>query len=321
VSLTQIPMKDLAMTIIVNQTCPSCGYENRQQSDYCGLCGELLDSACTSGLPSNASPKGDTHLPFPCPRDTGPQRASSHHFLEAESSLTPWLYLGAGFLIAQVFHISGILGFMGWFLCALPHEMGHSLFACYVGMPAYPAISLSGHAAAFHQPQAFPLALLIWASLAACAFALRKRPVARVFLALAVLSYPLLAFSQIPRELMHLLGGHLAELAFATVCFWRTLSGGFSKSKTERTLYAILGWHILGTNLWLTFGLMTDSAARAHYSGNGSFGLSNDYIRVAEDLLSWSLPSVAGLMFVLGLLVLPLSILIWRLRPELQKNA
>jgi hypothetical protein len=205
---------------------------------------------------------------------------------------------------------------MGWFLSALPHEMGHSIFSCYVGMPAYPAISLQGHAAAIHQPQVLVLALLIWAGLGWATWALRRHRVARVFVGLAVLTYPMLAFMHTPRELMHLLGGHLGELAFATVCFWRTLSGGFTKSRAERGLYAILGWHLLCQNLWMCWGLINDAGARAAYRGNGSFGLTNDYIRVAEDVLSWSLPSVATLMFVVSLCVLPLSVLLWRLRPE-----
>lgn len=309
------------MVITAKETCPACGYENGAEAATCGLCGALVGpqdrgaltdrSAADHGLPvaahSRSPLRDEVHLP---------RCGSGEEPTQLEPPLTPWLYLGAGLLLAQAFQLTHITNFMGWFLSALPHEMGHSLFSCYVGMPAYPAISLKGHAAAIHQPQVLVLALLIWGGLGWATWAMRRHRVARVILGLAVLSYPMLAFMHTPRELMHLLGGHLGELAFATVCFCRTLSGGFTESRAERGLYAVLGWHLLCQNLWLCWGLINDAGARAHYRGNGSFGLTNDYIRVAEDVLSWSLPGVATLMLIVALFVLPLSIVVWRLRPE-----
>ena len=44
-------------------------------------------------------------------------------------------------------------------------------------------------------------------------------------------------------------------MTFATVAFYRALSGGFTNSKPERVLYAVVGWFLLGKNLWLTAGL------------------------------------------------------------------
>ncbi len=67
-------------------------------------------------------------------------------------------------------------------------------------------------------------------------------------------------------------------------------------------------------NLWLCWQLMFSEAGRAWYRGNGSFGLTNDYIRVAQNVLGCSLESVAALMFVVALAVLPLSLLITRFR-------
>lgn len=309
------------MVITANQTCSHCGYENAAQTAACGLCGELLSPVHPGRLqatvqePRPVAPDLDSMLSV-TPGALSTPSDSTRYAGDVQSPSTLWLYLAAGLVLSQAFQLTHITSFMAWFLSALPHEMGHSLFACYVGMPAWPAISLAGHAAAFHQAQVLPLAILIWAALAGATYAMRTHRRARILLGLAVLTYPMLAFFATPRELMHLLGGHLGELAFATVCFWRTLSGGFSKSRAERLLYAVLAWHLLVQNAWMCWHLMTDAASRSAYRSNGSFGLTNDYIRVAEDVLAWSLPSVAALMLVVSLCVLPVSWLVWRLYPE-----
>jgi len=193
---------------------------------------------------------------------------------------------------------------MGWFLESLVHEMGHAAAGWLCGMPSIPAISLTCEAVSVHGPQSRAFALLI-----ALGFALwigRTTTGRTRVLALGALTlvYPLIAFTGV-RELLHLLAGHLAELSFAGLCFWKTLGGGFTDSRLERALHGTLAWFLLGRNASLCWGLMHSPAARAEYRSNGSFGLTNDYIRVAEELLSWRLESVALMMLVLAALVLP----------------
>ena len=73
-----------------------------------------------------------------------------------------------------------------------------------------------------------------------------------------------------------------------------------------------MAWYLLLENLWLCGRLMFSPAGRAWYRGSGSFGLTNDYVRVANDLLGTSLETVAAGMFLVGLAVLPLSLLLAR---------
>src|SRR3954469_8377582 len=73
----------------------------------------------------------------------------------------PWLSLGIGLVTAPVFAWTPILQYMGWFLASLVHEMGHAAFAWFCGMPAVPAISIAGYAAAVHSDQSMFLALLV----------------------------------------------------------------------------------------------------------------------------------------------------------------
>jgi hypothetical protein len=124
--------------------------------------------------------------------------------------------------------------------------------------------------------------------------------------------YPALAFTG-GKECLHLLAGHGGELAFATLCLWKTLDGGFTESRLERGLYGTLGWYLLGSNVRLCFGLMFSSSSREGYAENSSFGLTNDMIRVAEDVLGWRLQSVALLMLLVSLGVLPAALSLWRI--------
>ena len=222
-----------------------------------------------------------------------------------------WLVaLVVGAVLAPVFGLTPILQYMGWFLASLVHEIGHVVAAWLFGSPAYPAIRLDGHAAAIHKEQSVVLALLMWGAIAYGAWYFRKRRGLAVTLGVIALLYPALAFTQ-ARELLHLLAGHLGELAFAGVFLVRGMSGGFSHSLAEQVVSATVGWYLLGRNLVLSWGLMTSDAARAAYAGNGSFGLTNDYIRVANNVLGCSLQTVAMLMFAIALLVLPIAVFAW----------
>jgi hypothetical protein len=204
------------------------------------------------------------------------------------------------------------MALFGWFLGALFHESGHTVTALAFGLPAFPAISLRGHAASIHQDQIPFMVFLLWAGLAYLTWQLRHHRAAVVALAIAVVLYPFFAFTD-AKEFLFLVGGHGGELAMATICLWRALTGGFTHSLLERGLYSVLGWYLVGSNVWLCGNLATSAAARALYRGSGSFGLTNDYIRLAEDVLGWGLPQVGAMMLIVSLLPAPLSCLIWYL--------
>jgi hypothetical protein len=231
--------------------------------------------------------------------------------LDEYSGVEPWAYLGLGLVTAPALAVVPIVSFMGWFLSSLVHEMGHTAAAWLCGMPAFPAISLEGHAVALHSDQIPLLALFV--TFALCFFpwralAGRKRWIVCGSIALVHL---LLCFTP-AREVLHLLAGHLAEFGFSCMCLFRALSGGYTSSRTERVLHGTLGWYLLGRNVWLCWGLVTSTGARALYQTNGSFGLTNDYLRVADDVLGWQLQTVAGGMLLVGACVLPAACVLWR---------
>lgn len=228
-----------------------------------------------------------------------------------------WPGLAAGLVAAW---LAGFVlpGSFTWFLCAIPHEMGHATVGCLLGHPSTPAISLRGEAwtgIAALQPW---LVWLIALGFAASAWPLRHRRAACIAVGVTAVLVPLLAFARFADALI-IAGGHLGELAFATYCFAMAWTGGRTGTLQERAACTMAGGLLQFANLKLCFGLMTSATVRDWYAHNGSVGLKNDYLVLAEDLLHVRLPSVALLMFVLALLPLPLGFAIgwWRERLDM----
>lgn len=287
--------------------CPKCGRSNRSGQLSCGFCGHVLRKESRSALSDGVAARE---------RSTRKVRAYSpstaeFEFRERAPARESLLFLGIGLLLSPVFAFLPYLQFFDWFLTSLFHESGHCFFAWMMGQPAFPAISLTGHAAAMHQDQSTLLAVGVFAALAWCAWHLRDRKFLHWSFIAAAIAQPLLAFTS-GKEVLFLLGGHLGELTFGTICFWRTLQGGFTQNNVERVLYAVLAWYLVGHNVALSLGLMFSEAARQEYAGNGSFGMTNDYLRLAHEVLGVSLPSVACGMLLVALIPVPLALLLWR---------
>ncbi len=290
--------------------CPQCGRPAREGARACELCGSLLRAGET---PRRATPSASVPT-APTTSDRVEAALAERERLERNASRhAPWKYCALGLATAPVFALTPILQYMGWFLASLVHEMGHAAFAWTCGMPAIPAISPAGHAAAVHGEPSTALALFVLAALLFGAWRLfegRARVVAMVVVALV---QPALAFTH-AKDLVFLLSGHAGELAFATLALWKALDGGFTSSQLERALYGTVGWYLAGKNVFLCVGLMTSAGSRALYASNGSFGMTNDYIRAAEDVLGWRLETVALLMLCASVATIPAAILLWRAR-------
>lgn len=300
------------MSSTLISVCPRCGRKVGGGELTCGMCGELLRREGRVSLRSTALESHPTHAE-PAPRSARIALTESAPVavVDSEPAWQPWAYLGVGIVTAPVFGLTPILQYMGWFLASLVHEMGHAAVAWLCGMSAIPAISLAGHAAAVHQEQSKFLVALLGLGLGWAGWKFLAGAWRWVALALVAIIYPAIAFTD-AKELVHLAAGHGGELVFATLCLWKALDGGFTESRTERALYGTVGWYLLGRNLFLFVGLARSAAARAEYQSSGSFGLTNDFIRIAEDVLDWRLESVAVLMVIASVLVLPAAIGFWR---------
>jgi hypothetical protein len=308
------------MALATESDCASCGKSNGTEALVCGLCGALLPRSRAEGtvLPNvepasmpGVAPGTRTPFEYGGSAESRARGRSEGRRAERTARVEPWFYLGLGLLTAPVFAWTPFLGFMGWFLGALVHEMGHCALALLCGMPAVPAISLAGHAAAVHGEQMFLLVAAVVFAIASGIWRMFEGRTRTVLLAIFGIAYPVLAFTGV-REFAFLVAGHFGELAFATLCLFKALSGGFTSSQLERALYGTLGWFLLGVNLLLTGGLMFSATSRAEYAASGSFGLTNDYLRVAQDILGCSVQIVAFGMTVVGLCTLPIAFWLWR---------
>ncbi len=221
----------------------------------------------------------------------------------------PVFHLALGAALAVVFISTPMFGRMGWFLAALFHETGHFAMDLLTGCPAVPTISLTMQGCTVRQPQVWSLALVMQGVVAWLAWKAWPLPQLRWPALAAAVLLPLIAWNETARDTAITLCGHLGELTFAGVALWRARTGGFTSSAAERTLYGCVGWYLVARNVLMCAGLIWDAGAREHYAESGSYGLTNDYIRAADDYLDWQLSSVAGLMLVVALAVFPLSLL------------
>lgn len=254
-------------------TCPECGHSNHPDAPRCDACGHRGAGTALPPAP-----------PLIVRRDR------------------PLVYLGIGAVAAIAFTLTPLLKYMGWFLSSLVHEAGHCAAAWTMGCPSIPAIRLDGHAAAVHGEQSKVFAAVVFLGLAY--YAWRRRSIPLGALALA---HPVLAFTG-ARDWFFLLAGHLSEIAFGGVFFWRALVGGFTQSRPERVAYGACAWYLVLGNVWLSGGLMFSESVRQWYRGSGSFGLENDYLRLAKSL-HIGVGAVAFLMLLVALAALPVA---WR---------
>ena len=298
-------------------TCPACSYPNTVRVQVCGLCGKLRAPG-PAAVPSPAAvvtqkggplAPGPTFVAIGAGVPAGAAVAAAPAIPRIAGLTEPVFHLALGAVLAVVFMVTPILGRMGWFLAALFHETGHFAVAMLTGCPAVPTISLTMQGCTIHRPQVWSLALFMQGVVAWLAWKAWPLPLLRWPALVAAVLLPLIAWNESARDTAITLGGHLGELAFAGVALWRARTGGFTSSAAERTLYGCVGWYLVGRNALMCVGLICDAQQREDYAGSGSYGLTNDYIRAAEDYLNWQLSSVAGLMLVVALAVFPLSLL------------
>jgi hypothetical protein len=239
----------------------------------------------------------------PLPPVRGPRHTPPPAAALADAAPARWPWLAIGIALASVSHLFLPANFT-WFLCALPHEMGHATVGCLLGHPSAPAISLQGEAWAGIGELRPWLVWFVALATGAAALALRThRPAAIAFAAVAV-AIPAIAFSVVA-DVLIAAAGHLGELAFAAWCYHLCWTGGRTGTPQERVACALAGALIQAANVRLFFGLCASAASRAFYATNGSLGLKNDLLVLAEDLCDCRLQSVAALMLVIAVLALP----------------
>jgi hypothetical protein len=272
----------------MSEACPACGTSNPENTLLCSLCSHVLRRV----TPAAPAPVRKRWM-----EPVFQEKSGRYH-------------LGVGLLLACFFSLPFFLfKSIGWFFESLVHEMGHTLVSYALGSIALPALRLDGHAATVHLEPSVGLQIVVWLLLALGAgwFWLQRQRPLLITLAICVVGYPFLAFSS-AKEWLFLIGGHGGELVIATIFLWRSLIPSHKVLPEERTLYAALGWYLWLQNLIMNWNLMRSEESRAWYTENGSFGLENDWIRLA-DTFGWSLEGTATVMLIAFLLAPPVGLL------------
>lgn len=297
--------------------CPHCQTQNSEKALMCSLCGAVLKRLQPSlqALPENSDEDPhfvqDPVLPESTDKPFVYQAWMDPIYKAQASKRSPFFHMGWGLVLAGIFSLPFYLfKTIGWVFESVVHEMGHTLMAYFLGSIALPAIRLDGHAVTLSLEQSPILAGIVWLLLVLGAvwFGIFKhRPLLITMVILAVL-YPFLAFTD-RKEWLLTLAGHGGEMVIATIFLWRSLVPTFKVQEEERMLYAALGWYLWFQNLIMNWNLIYSQESRDWYAENGSFGVENDFIRIA-DTFGWSLPFLSGVMLLLFLAVPPLG-LIW----------
>ena len=115
------------------QTCDSCSCRNDADALVCSLCGKLLRKEQEPSSGNGGAPAVRKGSPT---KTSVPAPGSSLSSKTVMGIPVPFLYLFLGAVLAPVFLLHPILGYMGWFIEALVHEMGHTLAAWFFGCPA-----------------------------------------------------------------------------------------------------------------------------------------------------------------------------------------
>jgi hypothetical protein len=254
------------------------------------MCGQLLPKQASPVLTAAVPEPSGTWTTIPLKDRRGGQRSLPMDLR----------FLLVGIALAPLLAATPMLRYVGWFLESLFHETGHAAMGWALGCPAYPAIRLDGHAAAVHAPQTVLLCVGWMGLLAALAYGARKNPVRLAVFAGALVLYPLFAFTS-AKEAAFLLAGHVGELVFAGILLVQAVDGGLSGEPAERAAHSMVGWFLVGSNVWLCGGLILSETARAGYESSGSFGLENDLLRRSREVLPLSLGTIAGALLLLAL--------------------
>ena len=224
------------------------------------------------------------------------------------------LLIGAGlavFVLAFPF-----LRFVFSYMTILVHELGHAVFAWLFGYPAIPSFDFyyGGGFTSYETRKILLLGLVFSGWIAALYVYRNHRPGLVAIGSLAGL-YALFALTPLHEQLIGFMG-HGTELVFAGIFFYRALSGSAVKVPVERPLYAFLAFFIVAGDARFALGLVRSPLERQLYADAKGGGDWMDFSLLARGF-GLELTTVAGLFFLLTLIVLPLTWMVFRHREML----
>ncbi len=270
-----------------NLQCPQCGWE-QPSGPECPRCGVVFSKI-----------QGRLNEPPAV-------RHEDHEWDSAEPDLLEprtldrdgWIMLLVGPTIAL---LAFLLFWPRWILSVfstLVHEMGHAIFGWTFGYPSLPAFDLVwGGGVTVHVDRSPILLVIIYLLLAGLIFIYRRNTAAVVGIAIIATVHLFCTLTKY-HVLIMIAMGHGTELLIGGLFIYRSLSGRAIIHYAERPLYAVIGFFMVFSNLFMSYRLVTSWYERGAYAGAKGAYMEMDFVRIARDLLNWKLSSVALLFFI-----------------------
>lgn len=293
---------DAAGCLAAGSSCPKCGFVQAEESGVCAACGVIFARLQAMARfpplrPSQPGETGETRL------DTSTLRV-----------------LGGGLIAAGIVLALPFLSFVFSYLVVLVHELGHTAVSWAFGYPAIPAFDfVYGGGVSIHEDRSWPLLGFVGAGWLALGYWVRhhRRLLGMVVAGMAL--FTLLAFTP-GHEVLHIAGGHLAELIFSGIFLYRALSGNACHFGGERGAYSAAGWFIILFDIRFAAGLAFSPEKRLLYEEAKGGGRWMDLSVLAEQYWGTDLATVATLLLALVLLTPAAVFLIWRARTGLART-
>ena len=194
--------------------------------------------------------------------------------------------------------------FLMGYLVILVHEMGHAVIHWSFGQVAIPSFDfVYGGGVTRGFPRNYLLLMVIVGLLSYPFYQNRNVPGIRRNWLILMAVYAVILFSPL-HELFIVAGGHFFELAWATLCLYRSVTGRDLRSALERPLYAVIGSFTFIHALAFSSKLMMSVAYQYEYS-MAKPGMAMDLDRIAHEFFHVKTSLVAAIFVLATLAVIP----------------
>jgi hypothetical protein len=220
----------------------------------------------------------------------------------------PAAALAIGLLSFPLAKLLWIPNYVFNFLTTLVHEVGHSAFAWFMGMPSIPSVSVAGGGMTVWGEQMLLVCAAVFLGLGALAWRFRERKAVLIPLVVLLVLYPVLALTR-AKLLLAIAGGVLFEIGGATACFVVVLGVPLERA-FERPLYALWEWWMLlnrGAETVLMLRSPGYRQSQAIINSGLAAGMTSDLQRLRESL-GLGDEGVLWLVLVLCILALPTAL-------------
>ncbi|MBD1864780.1 MULTISPECIES: hypothetical protein [Trichocoleus] len=239
----------------------------------------------------SATKKGK--LVFYSTRRQSPSRSSTQHQPQAVT-VEGWGAVLTGLGLAVILFILSPLKLLFRGFLVMVHEVGHALAHWLFGRPAIPMIDFAfGGGITLSFEQSWLILGLIYVAIAYSIWLYRVYPrLQGVLVGLAGLySFCLLTDWNL---ILSTFMGHGMEVLAIFICLYLSISGYFRRMDGDRTIYAMLGFFTLFSDLQFSWQLLYDLDFQSWYEEGKGGIIDNDLVILASEYFNVDLSTVVG---------------------------